>query len=78
MYALAGLDNPETGWGRRDESWQMMTALATLGGPTWFRLGDLDLATHLERTSRLRAGESLAAVTADFVNGSVSAAACCR
>lgn len=66
MYALAGIDNPETGWGRRDESWRMMTALATLGGPTWFRLGDLDLATHLERTRRLRAGELLSAVTADF------------
>lgn len=64
MYTLAGLDNPDTGWGRRDETWQCMAALETLGGETWFRLGDADLATHLERTRRLRAGESLTAVTA--------------
>ena len=38
-YALAGLDNPQTGWGRRDETWSFMAALAELGGETWFRLG---------------------------------------
>lgn len=66
MYTLAGTANPETGWGRRDESWNAMEALSQLGGETWFRLGDRDLATHIERTRRLRAGESLSAVTQDF------------
>jgi len=68
LYTLAGLDNPETGWGRRDETWNFMNALAALGREreTWFRLGDKDLATHIERTRRLRAGESLAAITKDF------------
>ncbi|HJQ59152.1 MAG TPA: 2-phospho-L-lactate transferase [Vineibacter sp.] len=66
MYALAGLDNPATGWGRRDETWSFMDSIAALGGEAWFRLGDRDLATHVERTRRLRAGETLSAVTADF------------
>jgi LPPG:FO 2-phospho-L-lactate transferase len=66
LYTLAGLDNPATGWGRRDESWNFMAALEALGGETWFRLGDCDLATHVERTRRLRAGETLAAITGDF------------
>jgi LPPG:FO 2-phospho-L-lactate transferase len=63
MYTLAGIANPETGWGRADESWHFMAALEALGGPTWFRLGDKDLATHAERTRRLRNGEPLSAVT---------------
>ena len=66
MYTLAGLDDPERGWGRRDETWTFMAALAALGGETWFQLGDGDLATHVERTRRLAAGESLSAITADF------------
>lgn len=66
LYALGGLDNPETGWGRRDETWSFMAALETLGGETWFRLGDKDLATHIERTRRLRAGESLSQIMDDF------------
>ena len=65
-YTLAGLANPETGWGRADETWTFMAALEGLGGETWFRLGDADLAIHVERTRRLRAGESLSAITADF------------
>jgi LPPG:FO 2-phospho-L-lactate transferase len=52
LYTLSGLANPETGWGRRGETWNFMTALGALGGVTWFRLGDLDLATHVERTRR--------------------------
>jgi LPPG:FO 2-phospho-L-lactate transferase len=64
-YALAGLDNQELGWGRRDESWAFMEALGSIGGETWFRLGDRDLALHVERTRRLRAGETLSAITAD-------------
>jgi len=66
MYALAGLDNPATGWGRRDETWSFMDSIGALGGEDWFRLGDRDLATHVERTRRLRAGETLSQVTTDF------------
>lgn len=62
-YALAGLDNPATGWGRRDETWSFMEEVGRLGGPTWFRLGDRDLALHVERTRRLRASESLSSIT---------------
>ena len=66
MHALAGIDDPQRGWGRRDETWTFMAALAALGGETWFQLGDGDLATHVERTRRLAAGESLSAITTDF------------
>jgi LPPG:FO 2-phospho-L-lactate transferase len=66
LYTLAGIDNAETGWGRRDETWTFMTALETLGGETWFNLGDGDLATHVERTRRLAAGENLSQITDDF------------
>src|SRR5215467_1360710 len=66
MYTLAGMANPETGWGRRDESWTVMEALGVLGGETWFRLGDKDFATHIERTRRLRAGEPLSTITRDL------------
>jgi LPPG:FO 2-phospho-L-lactate transferase len=66
LYTLAGLDNSETGWGRRAETWTFMKALEALGGETWFKLGDGDLATHVERTQRRRAGESLSAITEDF------------
>lgn len=66
IYTLAGLDNPETGWGRRGETWTFMAALECLGGDTWFKLGDGDLATHVERTRRLAAGETLSQITDDF------------
>lgn len=66
MYTLAGVSDPERGWGRRDETWTFMAALAALGGETWFQLGDGDLATHVERTRRRAAGETLAAITEDF------------
>jgi len=65
-YTLAGVANRELGWGRQDETWSFMETLETLGGETWFRLGDRDLATHIERTRRLRAGESLTAITRDL------------
>ena len=65
-YTLAGIDNPTLGWGRRDETWSFMETLATIGGPTWFRLGDRDLALHIERTRRLRAGETLSTITDDI------------
>ncbi len=66
VYTLSGLANPETGWGRADETWTFMAALEALGGETWFQLGDADLAMHVERSRRLCAGESLGAITADF------------
>ncbi|MGH7119376.1 MAG: 2-phospho-L-lactate transferase [Acetobacteraceae bacterium] len=66
MYTLADLVNAETGWGRKNESWAFMTVLGQLGGETWFRLGDADLAVHVERTRRLAAGEKLSAITASF------------
>lgn len=62
-YTLAGLADEERGWGLAGEHWEVMAALERLGGPTWFRLGDYDLATHLFRTDRLAAGEPLSAVT---------------
>jgi len=66
MYTLAGINNSQQGWGLEGESWQMLEALQVLGGETWFRLGDRDLATHLYRSERLREGESLSAVTAEL------------
>ena len=63
MYTLAGRNNRITGWGRADETWHFMDAIAELGGATWFRLGDRDLAIHVERTRRLRDGETLSEIT---------------
>ena len=66
MYTLAGLANLDAGWGRAGETWTFMAALERLGGERWFLLGDGDLATHVERTRRLAAGEALSAITAGF------------
>jgi LPPG:FO 2-phospho-L-lactate transferase len=66
VYTLAGLANSELGWGRHDETWSFMETLGTLGGPTWFRLGDRDLAMHVERTSRLHRRTSLTEITEDM------------
>ncbi len=65
-YTLAGLVNPETGWGLRGETFHALDALRSLDGPDWFRLGDRDIGTHLYRTQRLREGASLSAVTAEI------------
>jgi len=65
-YTLAGLANPETGWGRVNETWNTIANIEKLGGPNWFRLGDQDIATHIERTRRMKAGQSLSQVTRDF------------
>lgn len=65
-YTLAGLANPKTGWGRGGETHNFLSALSVLGGETWFRLGDKDLATHIERTRRLHAGQTLSQVTHFF------------
>ena len=63
-YTLAGLDNRETGWGLTGETWNVLAELTSIGGEDWFALGDRDLATHLFRTGRLAAGETLGTVTA--------------
>ena len=63
MYTLAGINDTVQGWGIAGETWSFMQALEKLGGETWFRLGDRDLATHVERTRRLRANETLSVVT---------------
>lgn len=65
-YTLAGLANPDTGWGRMNETWNAFGNASKLGGPGWFNLGDQDLGTHLERTRRMNAGDSLSQVTRDF------------
>ncbi len=63
MYWLAGLNDRQQGWGLAGETWNFMASLARLGGPTWFNLGDNDLATHVMRTQRLARGETLSRVT---------------
>src|SRR5512141_1082790 len=65
MYTLGDGIDPERGWGRRDETWGAKEELAAYGvEPTWFGLGDRDLATHLVRTQMLDAGYPLSEVTA--------------
>ena len=54
LYALADLNDPERGWGLAGETWNFMSAMERLGGETWFKLGDRDLATHILRTQRTR------------------------
>jgi LPPG:FO 2-phospho-L-lactate transferase len=65
-YTLAGLANPETGWGCLDETFNTLEAISRLGGADWFHVGDRDLATHIERTRRLREGQPLSQITRDF------------
>jgi LPPG:FO 2-phospho-L-lactate transferase len=62
MYTLAGLENPEFGWGLAGDSWAVMHALERYGEEGWFRLGDRDLATHIVRTDRIRRGGRLTEV----------------
>jgi LPPG:FO 2-phospho-L-lactate transferase len=64
LYTLGGVADPERGWGRADESWHFMAALRELGGEDWFQLGDRDLAIHVERTSFLGQGKTLASFVA--------------
>ena len=66
LYTLAGKANVTQGWGREGESWSFLEAMRSLGGPDWFALGDGDLALHVLRTQRLRAGEALSAIIHDF------------
>ena len=67
-YTLAGVNNTETGWGLKGETWLAMESLKKLGGETWFNLGDRDLATHLYRTGRLSEGVGLKEVTAEIAS----------
>ena len=64
LYTLAGLVDADRGWGVRDDTYTAHLMLARLGEPTWFTIGDADLATHVHRTRRLREGESLTDATA--------------
>lgn len=64
LYTLAGLSDPLRGWGIAGDTFAALGALGRYGEPTWFQLGDRDLATHLLRTERLRRGEALSAITA--------------
>lgn len=64
LYTLAGRNDPDKGWGRRDETWSFHDALQALGGEAWFQLGDKDLALHVYRSQLLASGASLSAVTA--------------
>ena len=65
-YTLAGLANPVHGWGLRGDTFHNLAALGRLGADTWFQLGDRDLATHIFRTERLRAGAKLSDVTGEI------------
>jgi LPPG:FO 2-phospho-L-lactate transferase len=64
LYALADLNDEQRGWGRADETWNALDTVASLGGESWFRLGDRDLGLHLIRTEALHGGATLSAVTA--------------
>lgn len=66
LYTLSGQNDEKRGWGRADETWNAMAALAQIGGEVWFSLGDRDLALHIERTRRLKTGERLTLVVADI------------
>jgi LPPG:FO 2-phospho-L-lactate transferase len=64
MYTLAGLANPETGWGLAGDTFNALEMLRRYGADTWFNLGDRDLATHIQRTQLLQQGATLSEVTA--------------
>lgn len=66
VYTLAGASNPLTGWGLEGESFNTLGALVRFYGQAWFKLGDRDLATHLFRSERMRAGEPLSRITAEI------------
>ncbi|HET7091768.1 MAG TPA: 2-phospho-L-lactate transferase [Anaerolineae bacterium] len=65
VYTLAGIANPETGWGIAGETWHAMDMLDRFGGETWFRLGDRDLGMHLFRTAALKRGKRLTEIVAE-------------
>ena len=63
LYSLSEINNSELGWGQKGETWNFLSALERLGGETWFKLGDRDLATHIFRAVKLKKGLSLTEVT---------------
>jgi len=65
-YHLAGLADEERGWGLKDDTFHALEALGRLGQPTWFHIGDRDLALHLRRTQLLRQGRTLSQATAEI------------
>lgn len=65
-YSLANIADPLTGWGREGDNYQSLDEAIKMGGPDWFRIGNKDLGTHLERTRRLKAGQKLSEITRDF------------
>jgi LPPG:FO 2-phospho-L-lactate transferase len=65
VYGLSGLADEERGWGMREETWNVLGMLSRYGEQTWFQLGDRDVATHIWRTARRRAGRPLSAITAE-------------
>jgi LPPG:FO 2-phospho-L-lactate transferase len=67
LYALAGVNDEERGWGRAGETWRALESARSWGGEGWFQLGDLDLGVHLVRTEALRRGDPLSAVTEQLV-----------
>jgi LPPG:FO 2-phospho-L-lactate transferase len=67
LYALAGLNDEERGWGRVGETWRTLESARAWGGDAWFQLGDLDLGLHLTRTAALARGEPLSAATRALV-----------
>ena len=67
-YTLAGISDPINGWGIKDETWNVLSALRSIGHPVWFKLGDRDLATHIERTRLLQSGNSLTEATSIISN----------
>jgi LPPG:FO 2-phospho-L-lactate transferase len=67
LYAVAGLNDTERGWGRSGETWRVLEAAKAWGGEGWFLLGDLDLGLHLVRTQALARGEALSQVAAGLV-----------
>src|SRR5664280_2687044 len=69
LYGLSDLLSKERGWGVDNDSFRCLERMKQLGQPSWFSLGDLDLATHLTRTAMLRAGRSLSRATAELANG---------
>ena len=66
LYTLAGLANPDTGWGVAGDTWTALEMLGRYGEPTWFRIGDADLATHVRRTALLREGRTRTEAAADM------------
>lgn len=63
MYTLSGESDVSKGWGRKNESWNMLSALKDMQGETWFQLGDKDLATHIQRTTLINSGNTLSEAT---------------